>query len=61
MEGWGMIPVTLIYELIEGENAVAVFDTSSRIVTILDESDLITLLAAIQGDSAYVPDATGGL
>ncbi len=54
-------PVTLIYELVEGENAVAVFDTAFRTVAILDESDLITLLAAIQGDSGGVPGLAGDL
>lgn len=38
----------LSYALLADENTVAILDPSGRIVTILNESDLIELLAAIR-------------
>jgi DNA-binding TFAR19-related protein (PDSD5 family) len=38
----------LTYTLLADENTVAILDPTGRIVTILDESDLIELLAAIR-------------
>jgi len=38
----------LTYTLLADENAVAILDSTGRIVTILNESDLTELLAAIR-------------
>jgi hypothetical protein len=46
-----MRTVLLSYTLLADENAVAILDATGRTITILDESDLIELLAAIQGAS----------